>query len=101
MMQAVWARPEEPAKQILFIPPFPSKIPHKTMATAPAITAYTPTFNEAAQIRAVLESVKWADEIILVDSFSTDGSVALATEYGAAILPEKLCGFGTHGNCAL
>jgi hypothetical protein len=27
MKQTVWARPEAPAKQILFIPPFPSKIP--------------------------------------------------------------------------
>jgi len=71
------------------------------MATAPAITAYTLTFNEAAQIRAVLESVKWADEIILVDSFSTDGTVEIAKEYGARIISEKFCGFGKLRNLAL
>ena len=32
------------------------------------------TKNEAANIRACLESVAWADEIIVVDSGSTDGT---------------------------
>jgi glycosyltransferase involved in cell wall biosynthesis len=71
------------------------------MATAPPITAYTLTFNEAAQIRAVLESVKWANELILVDSFSTDGTVEIAKEYGARIISEKFCGFGKLRNLAL
>jgi len=66
-----------------------------------AITVYTPTFNEARQIRAVLESIKWADEIILVDSFSSDGTVEIAREYGARIISEKFCGFGKLRNMAL
>ena len=66
-----------------------------------AITVYTPTFNEARQIRAVLESVKWADEIILVDSFSSDGTVEIAREYGARIISAKFCGFGKLRNMAL
>ena len=65
------------------------------------ITAYTLTFNEARQIRSVLESVKWADEIIVVDSFSTDGTVDIAREYGARIISEKFCGFGKLRNFAL
>src|SRR5438270_5070139 len=65
------------------------------------ITAYILSFNEANQIRAVLESVKWADEIILVDSFSTDGTVEIAREYHARILGEKFCGFGRLRNKAL
>jgi len=70
--------------------------------TAPRpITAYTLTFNEARQIRAVLESVKWADEIILVDSFSSDGTVEIAREYNARIISEKFCGFGKLRNLAL
>jgi glycosyltransferase involved in cell wall biosynthesis len=66
-----------------------------------AITAYTLTFNEARQIREVLESVKWADEIIMVDSFSTDGTVEIAREFGARIISEKFCGFGRLRNLAL
>jgi len=65
------------------------------------ITAYTLSYNEARQIRAVLESVKWADEIILVDSFSTDGTVEIAREYKARIISEKFCGFGKLRNLAL
>src|SRR5947207_15934246 len=69
-------------------------------ATRP-VTAYTLTFNEARQIRAVLESLKWADEVILVDSFSTDGTVEIAREFNARILNEKFCGFGKLRNLAL
>lgn len=65
------------------------------------ITVYILSYNEARQIRAVLESVKWADELILVDSFSTDGTVEIAREYGARILSEKFCGFGKLRNVAL
>jgi glycosyltransferase involved in cell wall biosynthesis len=71
------------------------------MSTPRQITAYTLTLNEAAQIRAVLESVKWADEIIVVDSFSTDGTVEIAREYGAKIISQKFCGFGKLRNLAL
>jgi glycosyltransferase involved in cell wall biosynthesis len=71
------------------------------MTSRNQITAYTLTFNEARQIREVLESVKWADEIIVVDSFSTDGTVEIAREYGAKIISEKFCGFGKLRNVAL
>src|SRR6266700_8318074 len=68
---------------------------------AESITAYILSLNEAKQIRAVLESVKWADEIILVDSFSTDGTVEIALEYQARVLQEKFSGFGALRNKAL
>lgn len=47
----------------------------------PKITVTVRTFNEAKNIRDCLESVKWADEIIVIDSESTDGTVAIAREY--------------------
>ncbi len=71
------------------------------MAPPPPITVYTLTFNEAHQIRDVLESVKWADDLLLVDSASTDGTVEIAREYGARVLDEKFCGFGRLRNRAL
>lgn len=39
------------------------------------------TKDEERNIRSCLESVKWADEIIVVDSQSADGTVAIAKEY--------------------
>ncbi len=39
------------------------------------------TFNEAANIEACLESVKWANEIIVVDSGSTDATCEIARRY--------------------
>jgi glycosyltransferase involved in cell wall biosynthesis len=71
------------------------------MTTPRPVTVYMLTFNEARQIRAVFESVKWADEIIVVDSFSTDGTVEIAREFGAKIISEKFCGFGKLRNFAL
>ncbi len=39
------------------------------------------TFNESKNIRACLESASWADEIVVVDSESTDDTVVIAREY--------------------
>ncbi len=39
------------------------------------------TKNEEDNIEQCLESVKWADEIIVVDSFSTDKTVEIAKRY--------------------
>ena len=44
------------------------------------VTATIITFNEAANIEAALQSLSWADEIIVVDSESTDGTAAIARE---------------------
>ena len=38
------------------------------------------TYNEEENIRKCLESVAWAEEIIVVDSFSTDETVAICRE---------------------
>lgn len=59
------------------------------------------TYNEEQNIRRTLESVKWADEIILVDSGSTDRTVAIATEYGAKIFLEEWKGYAAQKNSAI
>lgn len=45
------------------------------------ITAIIPTYNEAHNIEDVLKSVDFADEIMVVDSFSTDNTVELAKKH--------------------
>lgn len=45
------------------------------------ITAIIPTFNEALNIQEAIESCNFADEILVVDSFSTDDTVELAKKH--------------------
>ncbi|MBB5192025.1 glycosyltransferase involved in cell wall biosynthesis [Silvimonas terrae] len=59
------------------------------------------TKNEAANLRACIESVAFADQIVVVDSGSTDGTVALARELGATVLETDWPGFGPQKNRAL
>ena len=59
------------------------------------------TKNEAANIRACLESVTFADEIVVVDSGSTDDTVAIAREMGAKVYEHDWPGFGPQKNRAL
>ena len=57
--------------------------------------------NEAANIRRTLESVAWADELILVDSGSTDETVVIAREFGAKVFIESWKGYGGQMNSAI
>ncbi|MCX6165970.1 MAG: glycosyltransferase family 2 protein [Ignavibacteriae bacterium] len=57
--------------------------------------------NEEENIRECLESVKWADEIILVDSFSKDKTIEIAKEYTDKIFQEEWKGFTKQREFAL
>jgi len=50
------------------------------------VSVVVPIRNEAANLKRCLDSVKWADEIFVVDSQSTDGSIAIAEERGAQVV---------------
>lgn len=52
------------------------------------------TLNEADNIERCLKSAPFADEIIVVDSFSTDRTVELAEKLGAKVIQEKWRGYG-------
>ena len=68
----------------------------------PKLSVIVISKNEAANIRACLESVAWADEIIVVDSGSTDGTVELAREFTSHVyLHPDWPGFGPQKNRAL
>jgi hypothetical protein len=53
----------------------------ETQPERQAISCCIICFNEEANIRRCLESVKWCDEIVIVDSFSTDRTVDICREY--------------------
>ena len=57
--------------------------------------------NEADQIRDCLDTVRWADEIIVLDSGSTDGTPDIAREYTPHVYATDWPGFGPQKNRAL
>ncbi|MEJ2434281.1 MAG: glycosyltransferase, partial [Pseudolabrys sp.] len=62
------------------------------------ISAYILTFNEAEKIEAAVASVLWADEVVVVDSFSTDDTAQRAAALGARVVEVEFKGFGNLRN---
>lgn len=52
------------------------------------------TFNEESNIERCIRSVPFADDVVVVDSFSTDRTVELAQKCGARVFQEKWRGYG-------
>lgn len=52
------------------------------------------TLNEEANIQRCIQSVPFADDIVVVDSFSSDRTVEFAKAQGARVFEEKWKGFG-------
>ena len=65
------------------------------------ISAYILTFNEAAKIEAAVASVLWADEVVVVDSASTDRTAEIASALGARVVDVPFNGFGDLRNRAV
>jgi len=59
------------------------------------------TKNEVEHIERCLESVSWADEIIVFDSGSTDGTVSVCRKYSAHVYETDWPGFGVQKQRAL
>ncbi len=59
------------------------------------------SFNEEANIGRTLESVRWAGEIVLVDSGSTDRTCEIARQYGAKVVLEPWRGYTAQKNYAV
>jgi glycosyltransferase involved in cell wall biosynthesis len=55
--------------------------PPKTHSSRPAVSAIVTTFNEEQHIAGCIESLLWCDEILVVDSFSTDKTPEIARGY--------------------
>ncbi len=65
------------------------------------ISAYIIAFNEAEKIRDCINSVLWADEIIMADSHSTDGTTEIAEELGVKVIHIPFNGYGELRNKAI
>ena len=60
-----------------------------------------PTFNCQTTIRATLTSVEWADEIIVVDSFSNDSTLEIVSEFDTKIVQHKYINSAKQKNWTL
>lgn len=58
-------------------------------------------FNEEINLARTLASVRWADEIVVVDSGSTDHTIQIARAHGAKVFLEEWKGFAAQKNSAL
>jgi len=65
------------------------------------ISAIIPTLNEEIHIEAAIKSVDFADEIIVIDSFSTDKTVELAEKHNVKIIKRKFDDFSSQKNFAI
>jgi glycosyltransferase involved in cell wall biosynthesis len=65
------------------------------------VSAYILTYNAAEKIAAAVSSVLWADEVVIVDSNSTDGTAEIATALGARVVQVPFKGFGDLRNGAV
>lgn len=66
-----------------------------------ALSVFITTFNNARTLPACLESVKWADEIVVLDSFSSDETPAIAARYGCVFFQHRFLGYGPQKQMAL
>jgi glycosyltransferase involved in cell wall biosynthesis len=65
------------------------------------ISAYILSYNEAEKIEAAVSSVLWADEVVVIDSYSVDRTPEIATSLGARVVEVPFNGFGELRNRAV
>jgi glycosyltransferase involved in cell wall biosynthesis len=75
---------------------------HPRDAESAPVAVVMISFNEAHNMDEVLKSIKdWAQEIFLVDSYSSDNTVDIALRHGVHVVQRKFQGFGDQWNFAL
>jgi len=65
-----------------------------------AISVFVPVLNEEDKIADALQSVQWADEIVVVDTGCTDNTIDIALRHGCHIERLDFKGFGNLRNAS-
>ncbi|MGI9316976.1 MAG: glycosyltransferase family 2 protein [bacterium] len=65
------------------------------------VSAYVIAYNEEEKIEDCLQTVLWADEIVVADSFSSDRTAEIAESMGAKVIQVPFTGFGDLRNSAI
>jgi glycosyltransferase involved in cell wall biosynthesis len=71
-----------------------------TLPRVPKLSVTVITRNEAADLAAALQSVSWADDIVVVDSGSTDETVAIARQFTEHVVFREWSGYVAQKNYA-
>ncbi len=66
-----------------------------------SLVAIILTYNEASNVLPCIESLRWADRIVVFDSFSTDDTVHIAREAGAQVIQHPFTNYTQQRNAAL
>jgi glycosyltransferase involved in cell wall biosynthesis len=66
----------------------------------PKLSVTVITRNEAANVGGALQSVAWADELVVVDAMSTDETVPIARQYTDRVVTRAWPGYGAQKNYA-
>lgn len=69
--------------------------------TTPRVSVCVLAFEAAPELPECLASVQWADELLVVDSHSTDDTAKIAEAMGARVVQVEFRGFGALRNTAL
>lgn len=59
------------------------------------------TLNEESNLHDCIRSVAWSDDIVVLDSFSSDRTVKIAEEMGARVIQRRFDNWSAHQNWAL
>ncbi|HBH97464.1 MAG TPA: hypothetical protein DDX89_06745 [Candidatus Omnitrophica bacterium] len=88
-------------RQAVVAPPLAQTAPpgESSPAVAP-VSVVILAKNEAAQLRDCIETVRWAEEILVVDDESTDDTAAIAASLGARVLCRRTDNEGRQRNWA-
>lgn len=70
-------------------------------ATASGVSVMIFTLNEALNLPTCLDALKWCDDVIVVDSLSSDDTGKIARGHGARFFSNPFAGFGVQRNWAL
>lgn len=65
------------------------------------LSVFITTFNNERTLATCLETVKWADEIVVLDSFSQDQTPEIAQHYGCKFFQHTFLGYGPQKQMAL
>jgi glycosyltransferase involved in cell wall biosynthesis len=65
------------------------------------LSVLVPTFDEEINLPDCLQSVAWADEVFVVDSFSSDGTPDIARAFGAHVVQHAFESYSRQKNWAL
>jgi glycosyltransferase involved in cell wall biosynthesis len=71
------------------------------MSKSLSVSCLVFTLNEEINLPSCLESLAWCDDVVVVDSFSTDGTEAIARAAGARFVQHPFTGFGDQRNWCL